>query len=83
LGVIQELYPNDKHKDKEQKIMSTNPYFVIYRDTSGEYRWRLRDSNNEIIAVSGEGYQSHWSCERAVGNVRAAVPSATLVDMTR
>ncbi len=58
-------------------------YFVIYQDIRGEYRWRLRDGNNEVIADSAEGYSTHWTCEQAVRNVRAAVPSARLVDMTR
>ena len=43
----------------------------IYKDARGEYRWRLRDTNNEIIAVSGEGYYSEWGCDNAVKNVIA------------
>ncbi len=29
--------------------------FQIFKDRSGEYRWRLRADNNEIIADSAEG----------------------------
>lgn len=30
--------------------------FEIYKDKAGEWRWRLRSRNNEIIAVSSESY---------------------------
>ena len=30
--------------------------FQIYQDRKGEYRWRLRARNGEIIADSNEGY---------------------------
>ncbi|MCD0218109.1 DUF1508 domain-containing protein, partial [Enterobacter hormaechei subsp. steigerwaltii] len=32
-------------------------YFEIYKDAKGEYRWRLKAANHEIIA-QGEGYTS-------------------------
>lgn len=41
-------------------------HFEIYRDSAGEYRWRFRASNGEIIA-SAEGYVRLQDCERAVG----------------
>ena len=30
--------------------------FTFYIDAAGEHRWRLKDTNGEIIADSGEGY---------------------------
>jgi uncharacterized protein YegP (UPF0339 family) len=32
--------------------------FEMYQDKSGEYRWRLRATNQQIIASSREGYKS-------------------------
>jgi uncharacterized protein YegP (UPF0339 family) len=55
--------------------------FFIYRDDSGEYRWRLRDDNHEIIAVSGEGYVTEYGAERALDNVKAEVPKASVISM--
>ena len=31
-------------------------HFEIYKDKAGEWRWRLRSRNNEIVAVSSESY---------------------------
>ena len=35
----------------------TNPKFEMYKDKAGEYRFRLKARNGEIIAVS-EGYKN-------------------------
>ena len=37
----------------------------VYRDTAGEWRWRLWASNGNVIADSGEGYTRRWSAKRA------------------
>jgi uncharacterized protein YegP (UPF0339 family) len=44
--------------------MSTRPYpsFLIYKDSRGEYRWKLQASNTKIIADSGEGYARRADC---------------------
>lgn len=44
--------------------------FVIYHDSASEWRWRLVDGNNEIVADSAEGYDSKSNARRAVDNVR-------------
>lgn len=31
--------------------------FEIYQDKKGEWRWRLKAANYQIIADSGEGYK--------------------------
>ena len=33
----------------------------VYQDSAGEWRWRVKAGNNEVIATSGEGYvnESH------------------------
>jgi uncharacterized protein YegP (UPF0339 family) len=30
--------------------------FEVYKDASGEWRWRLQSANEKTVAVSGEGY---------------------------
>jgi hypothetical protein len=37
--------------------MSRKPVVETYRDNAGEYRWRIRSSNGNIIAESSEGYR--------------------------
>jgi uncharacterized protein YegP (UPF0339 family) len=63
-------------------------YFEIYRQGSdtqsgaggGEWRWRLKAANNEIIA-SGESYADHADCLRAVYLVRSTSSHTPIRDV--
>ncbi|NLV04875.1 DUF1508 domain-containing protein [Haloarcula rubripromontorii] len=50
--------------------------FELFEDSAGEFRWRLRHDNGNIIADSGEGYASKSNVRRALESVRAYVPGA-------
>lgn len=52
-----------------------NPKFELYLDRSGEFRFRLRARNGQIIAVS-EGYVSRASCINGIESVRKNVVGA-------
>ncbi len=55
--------------------------FEIYEDRGGDYRWRLRHDNGEIIADSGEGYSAESAAEDAVERIREYAPDADLLDV--
>lgn len=46
-------------------------YFEMYRDARGEWRWRLKAGNHEVIAVSSEGYTSKQSCSHSIDLVKS------------
>lgn len=46
------------------------PHFEVYKDTAGEWRWRMVASNGRIVADSGEGYGSKGNARRALENVQ-------------
>ncbi len=48
---------------------ATHPKFEMYTDKAGEYRFRLKARNGEIIAVS-EGYKQKKGCENGIESVR-------------
>ena len=56
----------------------TNPKFEVYTDKAGEYRFRLKASNGEIIAAS-EGYKAKASCLNGIESVRKNAPEAEIV----
>lgn len=49
--------------------MSRRPTIETIQDVAGEWRWRLRAANGQIIATSGEGYTSKSNVERAIDTV--------------
>lgn len=46
-----------------------HPKFVIYTDKAGEFRFRLKATNGQIIAVS-EGYKTKASCLNGIASVQ-------------
>lgn len=52
-----------------------HPKFEMYIDKAGEYRFRLKARNGEIIAVS-EGYKAKASCENGIESVKKNAPDA-------
>ncbi|MBA7597745.1 hypothetical protein ES703_04751 [subsurface metagenome] len=57
------------------------PKFEVYKDEKGEYRFRLRAPNGEIIAV-GEAYASKAGCMNGIESVKENAPKAKIVDLT-
>lgn len=53
----------------------SNPKFEMYKDKGGEFRFRLKARNGQIIATS-EGYASKASCENGIESVRKNAPDA-------
>ena len=54
--------------------------FQIFQDKSGEYRWRLKAANGQIIATSGEGYKAKADAERGVQIVQQNATAAKIED---
>lgn len=55
--------------------------FELYRDHAGEWRWRLRASNGNVVADSAEGYARREDCEHGISTVKGSAQAPT-VDMT-
>ena len=57
----------------------TNPKFEVYVDKAGEFRFRLKARNGEIIAAS-EGYKAKASCLNGIESVKKNAPDAEVVE---
>lgn len=44
--------------------------FEVYQDKKGEYRWRLKASNGNIMATGGEGYVKKADCLHGIERVK-------------
>ena len=56
-----------------------HPKFEVYTDKAGEFRFRLKATNGQIIA-SSEGYKALASCLNGVESVRKNAPDAAIVE---
>lgn len=56
-----------------------NPKFEVYTDKAGEFRFRLKATNGQIIAT-GEGYKSKAGCMNGIESIKKNAPEADVVD---
>ncbi len=55
--------------------------FELYKDRAGEYRFRLKAGNGEVIALASEGYSSKASALKGIESVRKNAPEAPVVEV--
>lgn len=55
------------------------PKFEVYKDKAGEFRFRLKAGNGQIIAT-GEGYTTRANCINGIESVKKNAPDAEVVE---
>ena len=63
----------------EGYAVEKHPKFEVYTDKAGEFRFRLKASNGQIIAVS-EGYKAMASCMNGIESVKKNAVDAPVVE---
>lgn len=56
-----------------------NPKFEVYKDKAGEFRFRLKAKNGQIIAT-GEGYKAKSSCKDGIESIRKNAVDSEIVE---
>ena len=64
---------------KEGFAVQKHPKFEVYTDKAGEFRFRLKATNGQIIAV-GEGYKAKAGCLNGIASVQKNAPDAEIVE---
>ena len=62
--------------DRIKKDAATKLTFETYEDAKKEHRWRLKATNGQIIATSGQGYKDKRDCENAVNVIKKGAEKA-------
>jgi uncharacterized protein YegP (UPF0339 family) len=52
--------------------------FQVYRDSAGQWRWRLKAANGRIVGDSGEGYATEHNARRAAEHARSSIAGARI-----
>jgi uncharacterized protein YegP (UPF0339 family) len=52
--------------------------FEVYKDRAGEFRWRLKASNGQIVAASGQGYKAKADLKHAIEQIQKQAASARI-----
>ena len=65
----------------EPVVAVKHPKYELYEDKAGEFRFRLKAANGQIIATS-EGYKSKAGCQNGIESVKKNAPVANVEDQT-
>ena len=76
LGFQPQTVAEDKVKTKGQLT------FEVYKDKEGEFRWRLKAANGQIIATGGQGYKAKADCEHGIDLIKEGAAKAKIKDTT-
>ena len=68
-----------ENQTEEGYEVQKHPKFEMYQDKAGEYRFRLKARNGEIIATS-EGYTAKAGCLNGIESVQKNAPEAEIVE---
>ena len=68
-----------ENQTKEGFAVEKNPKFEIYNYKTGEFRFRLKATNGQVIAVS-EGYKTLANCENGIESVKKNAPDAEVTE---
>ena len=70
---------NVENQTEEGYETLTHPKFEMYQDKAGEFRFRLKARNGEIIGTS-EGYTAKAGCLNGIESVKKNAGSAEIVE---
>jgi uncharacterized protein YegP (UPF0339 family) len=62
--------------ERIQKDAATKLTFETYEDARQEHRWRLKATNGQTIATSGQGYKDKRDCENAIDVIKKGAEKA-------
>lgn len=55
--------------------------FELYTDKAGEWRFRLKAGNGEVIALASEGYSSKSGALNGIDSIRRNAAEALVVEI--
>ena len=78
-SVIRNAKANVEDQTQKEVKKVSLPKYEIYKDKKGEFRFRLKAGNAQVIAVS-EGYKSLASCKNGIASIGKNAEKAEVVD---
>ncbi len=66
---------------RSERVAAPHHTFELYLDSAGEYRWRLRHKNGNIIADSAEGFSSKANALNDIESWKENAAKAPILDL--
>jgi uncharacterized protein YegP (UPF0339 family) len=70
-------------QDKKEKAPATTAVFEVYKDRGGEFRFRLKDAEGNLLAIAGKGYDKKADCQAVIDAIKKEAAKAKVEDETK
>jgi uncharacterized protein YegP (UPF0339 family) len=70
-------------QDKKEKAPAATVVFEMYKDKGGEFRFRLKDADGNVLAISGKGYDKKADCQAVIDIIKKDAAKAKVEDDTK
>jgi uncharacterized protein YegP (UPF0339 family) len=64
-----------------ESLRASQAQFELYEDAGGQYRWRLRHRNGNVVADGGQGYTRKHNAKKGLASVRRNALGASLLEI--
>jgi uncharacterized protein YegP (UPF0339 family) len=55
---------------QEKKDKAGTAVFEVYKDKGGEFRFRLKDAEGNLLAIAGKGYDKKADCQAIIDAIK-------------
>jgi uncharacterized protein YegP (UPF0339 family) len=70
-------------QDKKAKAPATTAVFEVYKDKGGEFRFRLKDAEGNLLAIAGKGYDKKADCQAVIDAIKKEAAKAKVEDESK
>ena len=78
---IQFVAGSARNHTDDIKAFAKQQKFELYKSPNGEYRWRLKATNGQVIATGGEGYSSKAAAQNGIESVKRSAADASVEEV--
>jgi uncharacterized protein len=68
---------------QDKKAPATTAVFEVYKDKGGEFRFRLKDGDGNLLAIAGKGYEKKADCQAAIDAIKKEAAKAKVEDESK
>ncbi len=54
--------------------------YIVFKDEDGQWRWQHTSAQGEVIASSGEGYESRDDCLAAIQIIKSSSEDPVIIE---
>jgi uncharacterized protein YegP (UPF0339 family) len=71
-----------KAKDKAKDVGKASVVFELYTAKDGDFRFRIKDSDGDILAITQKGYEKKEDILKVIDTIKKGAATAKLDDLS-